>query len=65
MWMMPALVTGALLVMIVACGARAVWQDLCARRWHWALAGTIATMAGCGSLLLVVSYAGISGQIGF
>ena len=64
MWMVPALVTGALLVAIFACGARAVWHDLRARRWLWALAGTIATVTGFGALLLVVSFAGISAQIG-
>jgi hypothetical protein len=64
MWMMPALVTGVLLLAILACGARAVWHDLRARRWLWALTGTIATVAGFGGVLLVVSYAGISGQIG-
>lgn len=64
MWMMPALVTVALLLAIAVCGMRAVWHDLRARRWLWALAGTIAAVAGFGALLLVVSYAGISGQIG-
>ena len=64
MWMMPALVTVALLLAIFACGARAVWRDLRAGRWLWALAGTIATVTGLGALLLVVSFAGISGQIG-
>lgn len=64
MWIVPALVTCALLLAIFVCGARAVWQDLRARRWLWALAGAIATVAGVGSLLLVVSFAGVSGQIG-
>jgi hypothetical protein len=64
MWMVPALVTGALLLAILVCGARAVWHDLSARRWLWALAGTVATLSGFGALLLVVSFAGISGQIG-
>lgn len=64
MWMLPALVTVSLLLAILVCGARAVWRDLRARRWLWALAGTIATVTGLGTLLLVVSYAGISGQIG-
>ena len=64
MWMMPALVTVALLLAIAVCGIRAVWQDLRARRWLWALVGIIATVTGFGALLLVVSYAGISGQIG-
>jgi hypothetical protein len=64
MWMMPALVTGALILAILACGTRAVWHDLRARRWMWALAGTVATVAGFGGVLLVVSFAGISGQIG-
>jgi hypothetical protein len=64
MWMLPALVTAALLLAIVLCGARAVWHDLRARRWLWALAGTVATVTGLGALLLVVSYAGIRVQIG-
>ncbi len=64
MWMMPAIVTVALLLAIFICGARAVRQDLRARRWLWALAGTVATVVGFGALLLVVSFAGISGQIG-
>ena len=64
MWMMPAIVTVALLLAIFICGARAVWHDLRARRWLWALVGTIATVAGFGALLLVVSFAGISEQIG-
>lgn len=64
MWMLPALVTVALLLAILVCGVRAVWHDLRARRWFWALAGTIATVTGLGALLLVVSYAGISGQVG-
>ena len=64
MWMMPALVTVALLLAIFVCGARAVSHDLRARRWLWALVGTIATVVSLGSLLLVVSYAGISAQIG-
>lgn len=64
MWMVPALVTGALLLAIVVCGARSVWHDVRARRWLWALAGTAATLAGAGSLLLVVSFAGVSGQVG-
>jgi len=64
MWIMPALVTVALLLAIFACGARAVWHDLRARRWLWALAGTIATVVSLGALLLVVSFAGVSGQIG-
>jgi hypothetical protein len=64
MWMMPALVTVALLLAIFLCGTRAVWHDIRARRWLWALVGTVATVAGLGSLLLVVSFAGVSGQIG-
>ena len=64
MWMLPALVTGALLLAIVGCGARAVWNDWRSRRWLWALAGTIATAASLGAVLLVVSFAGISRQIG-
>lgn len=64
MWMMPAIVTIALLLAIFICGARAVWHDLRAGRWLWALAGTVATVAGFGALLLVVSFAGISEQIG-
>ena len=64
MWMLPALITVALLLAIAACGARAVWRDVREGRWLWAIAGTIATVAGLGALLLVVSYAGISGQIG-
>lgn len=64
MWIVPSLVVVALLLAIVACGARAVWNDLRARRWFWALAGTIATVAGFGALALVVSFAGISGQVG-
>jgi hypothetical protein len=65
MWMLPALVTGTLLLAIGACGVRAVWHDLRAGRWLWAGAGAVATSAGLGSLLLVVSFAGISGQVGF
>lgn len=64
MWMLPALITVALLLAIFVCGARAVWHDIRARRWVWALLGTIATLVGFGALLLVVSYAGISAQIG-
>lgn len=64
MWILPALITVALLLAIFVCGVRAVWSDLRARRWLWALAGTIATVAGFGALLLVVSFAGISGQVG-
>lgn len=64
MWMMPALVTVALILVVLACGVRAVWHDLRARRWLWALAGTIATLSGLGALVLVVSFAGISGQVG-
>jgi hypothetical protein len=64
MWMLPALVTVALLLAIFVCGARAVSRDLRERRWLWALAGTVATVTGLGALLLVVSFAGISGQIG-
>lgn len=64
MWMMPALVTVALFLAILICGARAVWHDLRARRWVWAFTGTVATLTGLGALLLVVSFAGVSGQIG-
>ncbi len=64
MWMLPALVTIALLLAILVCGARAVWHDLRTRRWLWALTGVVATVTGFGALLLVVSFAGIGGQIG-
>ena len=64
MWMVPALVTMGLLLAIGLCGVRAVWNDLRARRWLWALAGTVATVTGFGALLLVVSFAHISAQIG-
>jgi len=64
MYMMPALVTMGLLLAIGLCGVRAVWNDLRARRWLWALAGTIATVTGFGALLLVVSFSHISAQIG-
>jgi hypothetical protein len=64
MWMVPALVTVGLLVAVLVCGVRAVWQDLRTRRWIWALAGTIATVTGAGALLLVVSHASMTAQIG-
>jgi hypothetical protein len=49
MWMVPALVIVGLLATVLACGARAVWHDLRARRWVWALAGTLATVTGTGA----------------
>ena len=64
MWMVPALVTMGLLLAIGLCGVRAVWNDLRARRWLWALAGTVATVTGFGALLLVVGFSHISAQIG-
>ena len=64
MWMVPAAVTVGLLLTVFVCGARAVVNDLRARRWIWALAGTIATAAGTGAVVLVVSHASMTAQIG-
>ena len=64
MWMVPALVVCALLLAVLVCGARAVLGDLRARRWIWALAGAVATLTGAGALVLVVSHASMTAQIG-
>ena len=64
MWIMPAVVIVALLLKVVVCGARAVIGDLRARRWLWALAGTIATITGTGALLLVTSFASLTAPLG-
>lgn len=64
MWMVPALVVFGLLLAVLVCGARAVVHDLRARRWVWALAGTVATLTGAGALVLVASHASMTAQIG-
>jgi hypothetical protein len=64
MWLLPALIVGALLIMILACGIRAVWRDLGERRWLWALAGTLATAAGFVAVALVSSFAHLSAPLG-
>ena len=64
MWIMPAVVIVALLLTVIVCGARAVIGDLRARRWLWALAGTIATITGTGALLLVTSFASLTAPLG-
>ena len=64
MWLMPALVVGALLIAILACGIRAVARDVRERRWLWALAGTGATLAGFVAVALVSSFAHLSAPLG-
>ena len=64
MWIMPAVVIVGLLLTLVVCGTRAVLGDLRARRWIWALAGTIATVVGTGALVLVVSHASMTAPLG-
>ena len=64
MWIMPAVMIVALLLTVIVCGARAVIGDLRARRWLWALAGTIATITGTGALLLVTSFASLTAPLG-
>ena len=64
MWMMPAVVITGLVLAIAACGGRAVWGDLRARRWVWAVVGTIATAASLGALLLVVTHASLTAPLG-
>ena len=64
MWMLPALIICALLLAVFVCGARAVIGDLRARRWLWALVGTVATITGTGALLIVVSYASFTAPLG-
>ena len=64
MWIMPAVIIVALVLAVVVCGARAVIADLRARRWLWALAGTIATVTGTGALVLVVSHASLTAPLG-
>jgi len=65
MWMLPALIIVTVFLTVVLCGARAVIADLRARRWLWALAGTIATAAGTGAVALVVSHASMTAPLGF
>ena len=64
MWIMPAVVIVALLLTVFLCGARAVVGDLRARRWIWALAGTVATVAGTGAVILVVTHASLTAPLG-
>ncbi|HEY6817501.1 MAG TPA: hypothetical protein VI168_18345 [Croceibacterium sp.] len=64
MWIMPAVVIVGLLLTLVVCGARAVLNDLRARRWIWALAGTIATVTGTGAAILVASFASLTAPLG-
>jgi hypothetical protein len=64
MWLMPALTVFALLGAILACGFRAVWRDLRDRRWLWALAGTLATLASLVAVALVSSFAHLSAPLG-
>jgi len=55
-----AVIVGLLLVMTVH-GGRAIAGDLRRRRrrWLWALAGTLATLAGIAALALLVLYTGL------
>lgn len=64
MWIMPAVIVVALLLTVLVCGLRAVVHDVRARRWLWALAGTIATVTGTGALALVVSHASLTAPLG-
>lgn len=64
MWMMPAVIVVGLLLAVLVCGFRAVVNDLRARRWLWALAGTVATVTGTGALVLVVTHASMTAPIG-
>jgi hypothetical protein len=62
--MLPAVIICTLLLAVFVCGARAVVVDLRARRWIWALAGTVATVTGTGALLLVVTHASLTAPLG-
>lgn len=64
MWILPAVVVVGLVLAILLCGARAVIADLRARRWAWALAGTLATAAGALAVSLVASFASLSAPLG-
>lgn len=59
-----ALVIWGLLLIVVLCGARAVWTDMRAHRWIWAALGALATATGFGALLLVVTHASMTAPLG-
>jgi len=57
--LVPSLLVWAVALLIAVCGARAAIGDVRQRRWLWALAGTLATLAGVAALALLVLYTGL------